>query len=148
MPTKPHTSKDFNQDLWIFASNFLSHCLFKSLLWVFMGVVRWYLVSLSLISLMSISELPSHGAIIGSRVAADWTALSSFTRHKRRSSDTKIIWKLRFLNFWDQLCFAFTKWEHFYCFSIFIILLFKPLKLNHLRLWRDVTACLLLSSPQ
>ena len=43
-------------------------------------------VPVSHLSLMLISELPSHGAIIGSRVAADWTALSSFTRQKKRSS--------------------------------------------------------------
>ena len=54
-------------------------------------------VPVSHLSLMLISELPSHGAIIGSRVAADWTALSSFTRHKKRSSHPNIFGMILFV---------------------------------------------------
>ena len=85
MPTKPHTSKDFNQDLWI--------CLWLPLpLSVKIFVVSVYerckviSGSLGLISLMSISALPSHGAIIGSREASGRTALSSPSSNQKSGS--------------------------------------------------------------
>ena len=105
-------------------------------------------VPVSHLSLMLISELPSHGAIIGSRVAADWTALSSFTRQNKRSSHPIIFGNILLILVVKINIFLYLKNK------IICIVAFQYHKFTIGAIKTDsspplvaVTACLLLSSP-